>query len=308
MKKLIDVSEWQGVIDWEKVKPHIDGAILRCGYGSDLEKQDDSYFKRNADECTRLGIPFGVYLYSYAKTEEKARSEAAHVLRLIAGYKLPYPVYLDLEENGTQAGAIERANIFGDIIENAGHWCGIYANLNWWNNHLKGLDRFTKWVAQYNVKCDYTGSYLDMWQYTSKGQVDGIKGNVDMNECYRDFPAEITGKTVAESAPVENTYTLEQFIRDVQGNTGSEVDGIAGPETIGNTPTISASINRTHPVVEFVQKRLYALGYTQVGEADGIAGPKFDEAVKAFQKNNGCTRDGEITAKKKTWRKLLGMS
>ena len=99
MWKLIDVSEHQGKIDWEKVKPQIDGAILRCGYGMDIERQDDTYFRRNADECTRLGIPFGVYLYSYADSVEKARSEAAHVLRLIEGYKLSYPVYLDLEEN-----------------------------------------------------------------------------------------------------------------------------------------------------------------------------------------------------------------
>ena len=307
MKKLIDVSEWQGKIDWEKVKPQIDGAILRCGYGSDLEKYDDAQFKRNADECTRLGIPFGVYIYSYAKTEEKARSEAAHVLRLVKGYKLSYPVYLDLEENGTQTGAIERAKIFGDVIEKAGYWCGVYANLNWWNNYLKGLDRFTKWVAQYNTKCDYKGSHLDIWQYTSQGKVDGIKGNVDMNECYRDFPAEMSGKTVAEPKPVQNTYTQEQFIRDVQKACGAAEDGIAGKETISKTVTLSAKKNRTHKAVEAVQKRLIALGYTEVGTADGIAGTKFTSAVKHFQKDNGCWVDGIITAKNLTWRKLLGM-
>ena len=202
-RKLIDVSEHQGSIDWEKVKPHIDGAILRCGYGSDYPGQDDACFRRNADECTRLGIPFGIYLYSYAKTADKARSEAAHVLRLIQGHRLSYPVYLDLEEPGTQAGAMERACIFGDIIEKAGFWCGVYANLNWWENHLAGLERFTKWVAQYYSKCEYTGAHLDIWQYSSKGCVPGINGNVDMNECYRDFPAEILGKkkkTVEELA------------------------------------------------------------------------------------------------------------
>lgn len=308
MKKLIDVSEWQGVIDWEKVKPHIDGAILRCGYGSDLANQDDAQFKKNADECTRLGIPFGVYLYSYAKTEEKARSEAAHVLRLVKGYKLSYPIYLDLEENGTQVGAVERANIFGDIIEKAGYWCGIYANLNWWNNYLVGLDRFTKWVAQYNDKCDFKGSHLDIWQYTSKGNVDGIKGNVDMNECYRDFLAEISGKTVAEPTPIKSTYTQEHFIRDVQKACGASVDGIAGKETLSKTVTLSASKNRTHAAVKPVQKRLYALGYAGVGIADGVAGVKFTAAVKAFQKDNGCTPDGEITARNKTWKKLLGVS
>lgn len=206
MKKiLIDVSEHQGVIDWEKVMPHIDGAILRCGYGGDYEDQDDSMFRRNADECTRLGIPFGVYIYSYAKSIQAAQYEADHVLRLIKGYKLSYPVYLDLEQSGTEYGAVERANVFGDIIEDAGYWCGIYANLNWWENYLKdGLERFTKWVAQYYRVCEFTGSNLDIWQYTEKGNLPGIKGNVDMNECYRDFPAEILGgENVEEVKPVE---------------------------------------------------------------------------------------------------------
>lgn len=195
MKKiLIDVSEHQGKIDWEKAMYHIDGAILRCGYGTDCVDQDDKQFRRNADECTRLGIPFGVYLYSYAKTVKAAQYEADHVLRLIKDYKLSYPVYLDLEEGNTAEGAVERANVFGDIIEQAGYWCGIYANLYWWEMILKGgLERFTKWVAQYNLGCEYTGANLDIWQFTRKGSIPGIIGNVDMNECYRDFPAEILG-------------------------------------------------------------------------------------------------------------------
>lgn len=206
MKKiLIDVSEHQGVIDWEKVMPHIDGAILRCGYGGDYEDLDDEQFKRNADECTRLGIPFGVYIYSYAKSIQAAQYEADHVLRLVKPYNLSYPVYLDLEESGTSEGAVERAIVFGDIIEAAGYWCGIYANLYWWEAILKkGLERFTKWVAQYNVACEYDGKNLDIWQFTSKGNIPGIKGNVDMNECYRDFPAEILGGAkVEEVNPVE---------------------------------------------------------------------------------------------------------
>lgn len=217
MKKiLIDVSEHQGKIDWEKVMYHIDGAILRCGFGSNYKRQDDKMFKRNADECTRLGIPFGVYLYSYADTMEEAKSEAAHVLRLIKGYKLAYPVYLDLEEPGTQTGAVERAQVFGDIIEEAGYWCGIYANLNWWENYLKdGLERFTKWVAQYYSKCEYTGSHLDIWQYTSKGNVPGIEGNVDMNECYRDFPVEILGGKVNTSAPAPAKKTVAELAQEV---------------------------------------------------------------------------------------------
>lgn len=223
---LIDVSEHQGVIDWEKARYHIDGAILRCGYGTDSVDQDDEQFRRNADECTRLGIPFGVYLYSYAKTVKAAQYEADHVLRLIKDYKLSYPVYLDLEEASTADGAVERAIVFGDIIEKAGYWCGIYANLYWWEKILKnGLERFTKWVAQYHSKCEYTGSNLDIWQYTSKGGVPGIRGNVDMNECYRDFPAEILGKVVAKhSKPSEPGETVAPMINPATKHGDCRVD------------------------------------------------------------------------------------
>lgn len=126
-----------------------------------------------------------------------------------------------------------------------------------------------------------------------------------------DADSVIEDEPVAPEIPTEpapaDEYTLTQFIKDVQKATGASVDGIAGPETIGKTVTLSASKNRKHAAVKPVQKRLDALGYTEIGEADGIAGPKFTKAVKHFQKDNGCTADGEITKGKKTWRKLLGM-
>lgn len=101
-------------------------------------------------------------------------------------------------------------------------------------------------------------------------------------------------------------YERTAFIMDVQAATGSKVDGKAGAETIRNTVTVSASKNRKHPVVPAIQKRLNALGYN-CGTVDGIAGPKFTAAVKAYQSGNGCVVDGEITAQKKTWKSLLGM-
>lgn len=132
-----------------------------------------------------------------------------------------------------------------------------------------------------------------------------------LGEAYAKAAAEFLDLPVkAAPAPTPETsdvYTLDKFIRDVQAAIGAEVDGIAGPETIGKTVTVSAHVNREHPVVEPIQKRLYALGYTMVGEADGVAGVKFEAAVQAFQGNNHCWVDGEITAGNKTWRKLLGM-
>ncbi len=196
-QKIIDVSAWQGVIDWERAKGSIDGAILRCGFGGDDSRQDDRYFARNASECTRLGIPFGVYLYSYATTAAKAASEATHILRLIAPYKLTYPVYLDVEEENAAARAFagEACRIVGERITGAGYRFGVYANLNWWNSYLVGLDQYSKWVAQYHRECTYRKPY-DMWQYSCQGSVPGIAGQVDLNECYRDFTAEAGTKTL----------------------------------------------------------------------------------------------------------------
>lgn len=105
-----------------------------------------------------------------------------------------------------------------------------------------------------------------------------------------------------------STYSKEVFIRDVQKAFGITVDGLAGPETINSTITLSAVLNRKHEVIRAVQRRLAALGYTSVGKIDGIAGVKFTQAVKEFQKKNGCIVDGEITARGKTWKKLLGIA
>lgn len=180
----IDVSEWQGVIDWEQVKASgIDFAIIRCGWGMNYSNQDDSYFERNVSECERLGIPYGVYLYSYATDTAHAQSEAKHVLRLIEGHNLSYPVFFDMEDNttiGCDLAAI--AQTFCNAIENAGYAVGVYANLNWWNNYLTDpcFDNWYRWVAQYNSECNYDGAYT-LWQYTSEGYVPGIDGYTDMN-------------------------------------------------------------------------------------------------------------------------------
>ena len=113
---------------------------------------------------------------------------------------------------------------------------------------------------------------------------------------------ELSAKPIAESG-----YTLKQFVRDVQSATGAVVDGVVGKETISKTVTLSSKKNSSHTAVQAVQKRLAQLGYSEVGAADGVAGPKFTSAVAHFQQDNGCVIDGEITAKNKTWRKLLEM-
>ena len=212
----------------------------------DRTDQDDKQFKRNADECVRLGIPFGVYLYSYADTEQKAKSEAQHALRLVDGYPLQYPIYYDLEEAGTESGVVNRAKIFCDAIEGAGHWAGIYCNKSWWDNYLSGLgDRYTKWIARYNNVLGMDG--VDMWQYTSDGSVSGIAGRVDMNHCYRDFPAEITGGTTPTEPPAQAAPSgslLELVAGTMQGEFG---DGEVRKAELGNRyQEVQDMINHIH--------------------------------------------------------------
>jgi peptidoglycan hydrolase-like protein with peptidoglycan-binding domain len=105
----------------------------------------------------------------------------------------------------------------------------------------------------------------------------------------------------------KQSYSLTNFIEDVQRCLGAGVDGKAGPITLGKTITVSAKVNRKHPVVKFIQKRLYAMGYTEVGDADGVAGSLFTKAVKHLQKDINGIQDGEITAGKQSWKALLGM-
>ena len=118
----------------------------------------------------------------------------------------------------------------------------------------------------------------------------------------------VNGSSTSVSASVSNSYSLKDFVKDIQKAFGTTVDGIAGAITLSKTETLSATTNAAHPAIKAVQKRLLALGYNEVGVADGVAGPKFTAAVIHFQKDNNCVKDGEITARNKTWKKLLGMS
>nr|WP_294672849.1 Ig-like domain-containing protein [uncultured Ruminococcus sp.] len=222
--KGIDVSQWNGNINWAKVaKSDVDYAIIRVGYGDNYTYQDDTYFKKNVQGCIDNKIPFGVYIYSYAVNTSMAKSEANHVLRLINGLKLDFPVYFDMEDNsqlnGTNRatrGAI--AKTFCNTITAKGYKVGIYANLNWWNNYLTDKafnnSKWYKWVAQYNSQCDYKGTY-QMWQSTSSGVIDGVSsacGTFDFNFWF--------GKTItssyAQPVKLSNTnYTFKYYDEEI---------------------------------------------------------------------------------------------
>ena len=221
VKRGMDVSYWQGLINWERVKADdIDFAILRCGYVKTLGRpQVDQQWKRNAQECERLGIPYGVYIYSYAKTVEAAKAEADHVINTLKGFSPTYPVYFDLEEKSLESTSnrmllANMASAFCDKIAAAGYTPGIYANTNWWNNYLTDpvFDQWERWVAQYNSKCSYTRGSYRLWQCSASGKVDGIVGNVDLD-------LEFDGAFA--SNPVRKTWVKvgsNWYLRDSGGN------------------------------------------------------------------------------------------
>ena len=198
MKKGIDVSYANGSVNWETAKQNIDFAIIRCGYGMDMVSQDDKQYKRNIEECIRLNIPIGVYLYSYADTIEKAESEAQHVLRLINPYrdKIQLHIWYDIEDKkmaNLSMNALSNIIItFCNKIEENGWKVGIYASNSWLRNKIDSAlqNKYMIWSAGYgrndgqpHEDAKYNHSNVVMWQYSSSGNVDGV-GNCDVNYYY----------------------------------------------------------------------------------------------------------------------------
>lgn len=197
-KGVIDVSEWQGDIDWAKAKADgVEGVIIRLGYG--WGNNADKKAQRNISECKRLGIPFGIYWYSYADTPSIAKGEGADVVAKLKQFgvnpsDLAYPVYYDLEKwtwKGHQPPT--DPNVYNDIVNNwysalqsAGYKnLGVYSYTSYLQGPLKHADIYAKttWVAQYGARMGFDSFPTNSrgWQYTSSGKVDGISGNVDMN-------------------------------------------------------------------------------------------------------------------------------
>lgn len=217
MLKGIDVSSHQGNIDWGKVKTQIDFAIIRLGYGDNVERQDDSYFIKNVNGCINNNIPFGVYIYSYALNldgSESIQSEIEHTKRMLSKIsKKPFCVYIDMEDDSTiKLGKTMLTNFaleFCKQIKNAGYRAGVYANENWFRNYLQvstiASYGYSIWCAKYSTNKPNITSNYDIWQYSSTGRINGINGNVDMNYMYNN---------IIGSQPT-NEKTIDELAKEV---------------------------------------------------------------------------------------------
>lgn len=194
--KVIDVSRYQNEIDWAKAKADgVQGAMLKTV--STNSKFGGIYidpmFERNYAECKRLGIPVGVYYYTYAQTQQRADEELAMLRKAIEGKTFELPITIDVEDNLlkplSKAALTDLVEYAAKTIEGWGCYVMVYTYTYYSQTELdmSRLSAYDLWIA------DYRGNRPDiahgMWQHSNKGRVAGINGNVDMNHCYRDYPA-----------------------------------------------------------------------------------------------------------------------
>lgn len=309
--KGIDVCEFQGKIDWEKVKADgVDFAILRATYGT---SNTDSRFKRNADECTRLGIPFGVYVYSYALSVQGAINEAKHLLDVIKGYKLSYPVIIDMEDADgykKKFGMPSNSTLVDicakecEMFEEAGYYAMIYASKSWFDTKLKSskLDRYDKWIAWWYSKAKFDTNEYGMWQYSSSGSVNGISGRIDVDIAYKDYPSKIL-KGGNPSKPAESKTEIKYVNASPYLNVrkgASTKEKIVGKLYPGNKVTVyekkngfgrigdSKWVSLNYLVDEKPRTSKYSLGRYKVNSSSGLnvrKNPNTKSKVKKVYKN-----------------------
>lgn len=200
----IDVSKWNQEIDWEAVKDAgVEFAIIRCGYrgASTGALVIDPRYQENIEGAIEAGIPVGVYFFTQALDEVEAVEEASMVIRLIEDYDVDYPVFLDSESAGgggradeLDSGERTKAHrAFLQTIEAAGYETGVYASRNWLKDRIDmtHLSDYRIWLAEYADAPTYDDYYYHMWQYTSRGMVDGISTNVDLNLSYMNIDTSV---------------------------------------------------------------------------------------------------------------------
>jgi GH25 family lysozyme M1 (1,4-beta-N-acetylmuramidase) len=226
LQRGIDVSTWQGDINWQQVKDSgIDFAILRSSFGSANPKQIDNKFYQNVQGCQAVGMPIGAYHYGYAVSVEQAKGEAQFFLDTIKGIKFDCLVYYDVEDNKTMGTLSKQAltdvvNAFCKVVADAGYRVGVYSSTSWLEDKMDMSQiSYPVWCAQYFKECQYTGTY-GIWQYTSDGRVNGINARCDMNYAYVDYvassPVSSTVVVAPTPSPVVQPVAVQQIVSNQQ--------------------------------------------------------------------------------------------
>ena len=311
MSNIVDISYAQGKItdaQWKYFKENLAGIIIRFGYRgySNGVLKLDKCVDYNVFKCQQLGIPYGLYFFSQAINKQEGMEEANAIANSEYFKNATLGIWFDSElgHDGTgRADKIsaksrtEAAKGFCDTIIASGKKAGIYASSSWFKSHLDMNQlSYPVWVAHYSSDYSYKKNVV-LWQYTDGNKL-GVPGfnKLDCNK--------IINESFFNEEKTNVQKTRRDFITEIQIALDVMPDGIVGRDTINATITVSKNINNKHPVVRPLQEYLNYLGY-DCGNTDGVAGAKFDSAVKQFQKDHGCVVDGELTAQKTTWKKLL---
>lgn len=244
---IIDVSKWNGDINWSKVKASgVDSVIIRCQVSTRKTINTDTKFKKNIEGAIAAGLKVGMYAYSFSKTASGGIQEAEYAIKLAEPYKdsIYYPIFIDIEETSCAKTSKEVCTAFCKKIEEAGYNAGICASASWWKDYLKGVNQWTRWIAQWGSK---KPSNADIWQYSEKGKVNGISGNVDLDKVISYTPkpkpepeplkeyADIAVPILKRGDKCSEVKTIQTILKE-QGYAGKdgktlEVDGSFGPNT-----------------------------------------------------------------------------
>lgn len=238
--KGIDISGANGNFDiTSAISQGAKFVIIKCGYGSDYESQDDSQYQNNIDKCEAAGLPYGIYLYSYAMNSQSAKTEADHAIRMASkcGENLKCGIWIDMEDadsykenNGgaTNGTLVNICDTFCQVVSDAGYYTGIYASASWWKDKLNSttLNKWPKWVAHWGVS---TPGYIDntvvMWQYTNALNDVATPTSYDWNYSYKDWSnqtEDFTTADVIEIATAIANQTIQSYFAGLKTNGASD--------------------------------------------------------------------------------------
>ena len=268
-KKGIDISRYQGQPDFAALKTKVDFVILQAGFGR-YASQIDSQFERGYTECKNMGIPCGVYWFSYAVNVDDARQEARACMEVIKNKQFEYPIFYDIEGSACSGDVSGKCKAFCSELERNGYFSGIYISRSPAQSYLDSycINNYTLWLAEYGGKLNWNGP-VGMWQNSSTGRFSGISGDVDTDICYVDYPTLIKQGGYNGFTKQDPTKILDTEVWYKKGDKDKDGD---------------------HSIFIFKQ-RLKALGY-KVDDTGGF-GTGTENAIKDVQLNAGYKPTGE---------------
>ena len=327
MKFGVDLSKWNGKVDFKKLKEvGVEFVILRCGYASTYNRNKyakDPMFEEYYAAAKKVGIPIGTYFYSMLNGPITGKQEAEYIYNLIKDKQFEYPIWLDVENTknlGTNSkeGITHGVETCLEYLKDKGYYVGIYTGKYLIRDYMiqDRIDKYDIWIAQWSKLCDYNGN-LCMWQFGGETnqlrdvKIEGVSSaSTDQNYCYIDYPSIIksqglNGYSKNNTTPTTDSNKKDNWVLSLQKELNKQgfrdssnkklvEDGITGPRTLSACPVVRRGAKGN--ITKLIQEKVNV-------KVDGSYGPDTYNAVKKYQTDNKLSADGIVG--KNTWRKLL---